>query len=92
MHRLILFIFLILIHASCSSVKTNKEDAAQRCSISAITSLAKTSYIKGCINGMNQINNKKTKGERLVICRELSEVHAQGIEKLLKGPEAAPVN
>ena len=41
---------------------------------------------------MNQISNKKTKGERLVICRELSEVHAQGIEKLLKGPEAAPVN
>ena len=49
----------------------------------SVLDLVKNSYIKGCIDGKNEIYSIKTKGRRLTKCRDLSTAHVKAIRELL---------
>ena len=53
--------------------------------LGAILDLAKTSYIRGCIEGMNHLIPKKTKGKRLEFCVESSKKHKEEMRTILDG-------
>ena len=69
MHR----IFLLTLFCSCASHVSND----------AIINLATTSYIKGCVDGKNDIYKIKTKGRRLDRCKEMSIDHKKDLEDIL---------
>jgi|SaaInlStandDraft_5_1057022.scaffolds.fasta_scaffold351908_2 hypothetical protein len=81
----LLFILLILSACSSSPVKVIKQEHAKgNISLDSILNLAKTSYIKGCIGGMNLIKKKRSHGKRFNLCKAKAQEHRQSLSKLLK--------
>ena len=70
-----IFIFLLL--SSCASTPNDT-------SHEAIVNLATTSYIRGCIDGKNDIYKIKTKGRRFDRCKELSRKHKIDLEQIFQ--------
>lgn len=52
--------------------------------INSIAMMAKTSYARGCIDGMNMLVKKKTYGKRLEACKLKSIDHYAEIKHILK--------
>lgn len=76
-------LFLLTLLTSCASFQESSE-----VSDGAIINLATTSYIKGCVDGKNDIYKIKTKGRRFERCKEMSKEHRKDITEILKkGPE-----
>ena len=53
--------------------------------LESILNLSKTSYIRGCIEGMNHLIPKQTKGKRLDFCVESSQKHTDEMRGILEG-------
>ena len=86
-HKLIFKLTVLLILTSCSQLPTNKETPKQGFEMTeSILQLVKTSYSKGCIDGMNHLIPAKTKGIRLSICLKKASTHQVEIEKILTAP------
>ncbi len=81
MKSLLLMSFLI----SCAHRVNQESDPLQTNTYNteSVISLVKNSYIKGCIDGKNDIYSIKTKGRRLKRCRDLSINHENDIRELL---------
>lgn len=75
-------IILAFIFTSCAHL--NKESEQPKEDLSSYVDIAQTSYLKGCIDGMNAIKKKKTYGVRFNICKDLSKKHKTDMETLLK--------
>lgn len=75
--RLSLF---VLIFISCAHKVPEKSN------VPGILNLAKTSYIRGCIDGMNKIQPMLTNGVRLTYCKVQASLHAREVEMILNAP------
>jgi hypothetical protein len=79
----LLTIFLLL--SSCSSLtKEGPEDKEDSYSKPAVLQLVNTTYTKGCIDGVNLKNPKKTYGVNFKKCRDLAIEHTEKIKNILK--------
>ncbi len=63
--------------------KIKQEKKHDEISADSIIELARSSYVKGCIDGMNVIKKKRTKGERLRICVLKAKEHKAQLSKML---------
>ena len=72
-----------LIFVSCAH-KVDKTPDPDEITIDSVLSLSRSSYIKGCIDGMNDIKKEKTHGSRLNRCKNFSNAHIKKLEELLK--------
>ncbi len=80
------FVFFLLVSCATTTPEQNFKKEFKKGDISMETylSLVKQAYIKGCIDGKNYIEPKKTKGKRFEICRDFSEKYIIKIEQYLK--------
>ena len=72
---------------SCASTKLDKvrtELKEKEISVESILIISDTSFVKGCIFGMNEISEDKTKGYRLDLCKKMAKEHIEGMRTLLK--------
>ena len=67
-----------LILLSCASTTKRKDLGHQD-----ILELAKASYLRGCVEGRNNLLNKKTKGRTFKFCEKKSLKHLQEITDIL---------
>ena len=80
------YLFILGLLCSCASVKKDHAEPAETFQLEEVSMLAKTSYIRGCIEGMNHLIPNKTKGHRLDICKIKAKKNYLEIKDILKGP------
>ncbi|MAX65959.1 MAG: hypothetical protein CME66_03395 [Halobacteriovoraceae bacterium] len=74
------FLFIIILSlTSCAHWKKTQDYEVT----SSVIDLAKSSYLKGCIDGMNSIQQKFTRGVRLEKCKKLSIKHEWDLKDML---------
>ncbi len=78
---------LILLLTSCALKKATPEPTQKEnedtYSKGSVLNLAKTSYIRGCIDGMNKLLKKRTRGTRLKFCKMKAGIHILEIKSIL---------
>ena len=88
--RKLSFVVLLLSFYSCASSKPKAEQDQDSVSVNSALNLAKTSYIKGCVDGIQHVIRKKTYGKALSYCKTKSEIHKIELESIIqnkKGPK-----
>ena len=79
-------ILLLVLATGCASTQTSRPVEEDMFSTGSVLTLVQTSYIRGCIEGMNELRPDKTKGSRLNRCKVLSKKHEGDIRELLQAP------
>ena len=73
-----LIIFLLI---GCASTASKKEVLI---SVDSAIELGHNSYIRGCIDGMNMLEHKRTKGHRLESCKIKAKEHRLELNQMIK--------
>lgn len=81
----LLFIMPLILISCAHKTLPQREQKIEH--LDMILNLVKTSYTRGCIDGMNELLPIKTKGKRLEICVKKSEFHKDEIKSILYSPE-----
>ncbi len=82
--KLYLLLFMTFMGCATSPIVNLKKDIQKNdISIDSILDLAKQSYVKGCMDGMNEISKRRTAGKRLQNCIQKSKIHRQELKELL---------
>lgn len=86
MLRLKILLFILFLSA-CAHKKQNEQATCDDLTpeqVNQISMLAKTSYIRGCVDGMNMLDKRTTEGKRLNACKMQSINHYMEIKGILK--------
>lgn len=88
----------MLLNSCAHKATEHKQESAEN--LDGVLNIAKTSYIRGCIEGMNELIPLKSNGKRLEVCVKKSEFHqleiksilysSDHLKPLLKNKKAAP--
>ena len=79
-------ILLLALANGCATTQNSRPVEEDTFSTGSVLTLVQTSYIRGCIEGMNDLKSDKTKGARLDRCKVLSTKHEGDIRELLQAP------
>lgn len=73
---------------SCAGI-TKKSDIKKEIndgdvSVDAVLNITRTSYIKGCIEGIKHLTRKESKGVYLEFCKVKAKSHEEDIKSIIK--------
>lgn len=81
-------IILSLVLVSCAALGPKKELKKEidngEVSVGSVLDLSRSSYLKGCVDGIKYLTKKETKGVVFEYCRTKAKLHEDEIKEILK--------
>lgn len=79
-----LFIFTFGCATKSQGQKVKEQMEKDDVSENAILNLTRTSYIRGCVEGIKHLTKKNSKGLYLDFCKTKAEIHESEIKEIIK--------